>query len=57
MAWGCSDAYSYSEVLQFVINDLDKEELKLFRSGKSEAIAGLKIAKEVIRKHQKIGYG
>jgi hypothetical protein len=53
--YGSDEDFSHNEILQKVLDDLQEEELKAYRSG-SDAIVGIKIAQAIVQKHIDKGY-
>lgn len=56
MAWGMSYCgFTHREILELVLNDLIKEELKA-RKNNSTDIAGILKAQEIVKNHMAINY-
>lgn len=56
MAWGMSDCgFTHREILQKVLFDLEKEELRMRKSTSSD-LPGILKAMKIVKKHMAIDY-
>lgn len=47
--------YTYKEILEKVLKELEEEELRAYRSGSCD-ITGILLAEKIVRKHMNIDY-